>query len=312
MLKWLLRIAVVLVVTLGAAFWWLFLDAGVPKSAEGELDIAAYRALVAGDAAGTLPSEMRIETMASDAVPSFAMQAGWFAGQRRLDYTALQLVYPSSTIVIGGGANAAYVEQTAQSDTASFDVGAYARMVSALGRAAQVLITHEHPDHVMAIANFPDPASLAPRLRLTAPQLAALPQYAPDGVLAPQIAAISPLVLDGPVRLAPGLVAVPMPGHSAGTVTFFVRIQDGREYLLIGDIVWMMRNIETLKSRPRILGVIYGLGGDRKAVLRQIRALHDLSAAEPDLIIVPSHDADYLDGLIREGKLADGFSGSPD
>ena len=54
MLRWILRIALVLVVVLGVAFWWLLMGSKAPKSAEGEFDIAAYRALVANDAAETL------------------------------------------------------------------------------------------------------------------------------------------------------------------------------------------------------------------------------------------------------------------
>ncbi len=308
MLKWGLRIVGVLVLVLGIAFWWMLLDAKAPKTATGEFDLTAYRALVAGDDPATLPSEIRLETIGTDMVPSFATEAGWFDGTKRLDYTALQLIYPGRTIVIGAAVNAAYSEEAAQSDEASFDAGAYTRMVTALMQAEQVLITHAHPDHVMAITNHPDPAALAPKLRLNVVQIATLPLFSPDGVLAPEIAAVDPLVLDGPVKVAPGLVAVPTPGHSGGSTTFYVRRADGAEYLLVGDIVWMMHNIEALRSRPRLLNFVFGLGEDRKAVQRQVRALHDLSASEPGLIIVPSHDGVYLDGLVAGGKLKAEFA----
>ena len=58
-------------------------------------------------------------------------------------------------------------------------------------------------------------------------------------------------------------------------MTFYLRTQDGSEYFLIGDIVWMMSNIEALRSRPRLLEIVFHLGEDRKAVQRQVRALHD-------------------------------------
>ena len=47
---------------------------------------------------------------------------------------------------------------------------------------------------------------------------------------------------------------------------------------------------------------------DRPAVLRQIRALHDLAEAEPDLIILPAHDDAYLRQRVAEGVLAEGFA----
>ena len=37
-----------------------------------------------------------------------------------------------------------------------------------------------------------------------------------------------------------------------------------------------------------------GVDPDRPAVLRQLRALHDIAAAEPELVIVPAHDDAYL------------------
>jgi hypothetical protein len=47
---------------------------------------------------------------------------------------------------------------------------------------------------------------------------------------------------------------------------------------------------------------------DRPAVLRQLRALHDVAAANPDLVLVPAHDDAYLRGLVSSGTLSEGFT----
>ena len=74
-------------------------------------------------------------------------------------------------------------------------------------------------------------------------------------------------------------------GHSLGTIVIYARTA-AREYLFIGDIAWVMSSIEHLRGRPRLINFILpGVDPDRPAVLRQIRALHDLAAAEPDLVI---------------------------
>jgi len=87
-----------------------------------------------------------------------------------------------------------------------------------------------------------------------------------------------------------------------------VKRDDGREYLLIGDIVWAVSNIENLKTRPRLLQYLFFEPNEnRKAILRQVRALHDLAQAEPNLIIVPEHDGAYLDRLIEKGDFELGF-----
>ena len=306
-MRWVIRIGGALVLSLAAGFWWLFMDGHVPAQAAGEFDLEAYRALTRDDPAGTLAKSLNIETVSTSHVPSFATETRNFSGKVRLAMTSLQIVYEDSSIVIGGSVDQAYASSATGSDLASFDMAAYNHIVLAMASADQVLITHEHPDHVMAIIHYPDPDVLAPRLHLTTDQLAALPAISPDGTLAPEIAGIEPLVLDEPARIAPGLVAVPTPGHSTGSVSYYLRTADGTEYLLIGDIVWLMSNIEHLRSRPRLVNVLIGLDEDRPAVHRQVRALHDLMASEPDLVVIPNHDADYLEGLIAGGQLTEGF-----
>ena len=307
MLRWILRIALVLVVVLGVAFWWLLLGSKAPKSADGEFDIAAYRALTANDA-GVRPTSVNIEVVSTDLAPSFATEAGNFSGNKKMASTAFQIVYADRTIVIGGALDEQMAAEMSQSKTEStFDQDAYSRLTAAMVAAEQVWITHEHPDHVIAISRHPDPAALAPLLRLSADQISVLATYAVNGDLAPEIASIDPVTLTSPTLVAPGVVIDHTPGHSPGSMTMFVTLADGSEYLLIGDIVWMMSNIEALRSRPRLLEIVFHLGEDRKAVQRQVRALHDMRIAEPNIIIVPSHDGVYLDGLVAQGQLVDGF-----
>lgn len=69
-----------------------------------------------------------------------------------------------------------------------------------------------------------------------------------------------------------------------------------------------MSSIDNARGRPRfITWLIPAVDPDRPAVLRQIRALHDLAAAEPELVILPAHDDAYLRQRIAEGVLSEGF-----
>lgn len=174
--------------------------------------------------------------------------------------------------------------------------------------AGEVYITHAHVDHVMAVARHPDPSALAPRLRVNAAQLANLGDFAVGGELAPALSSIAPLTLKGPALVAPGVVVIPTPGHSAGSTSIYIMLENGDEYLLIGDIVWSMSNIENLRTRPRILQYIFfDPREDRSAVLRQVLELHEVANSFPDLVIVPSHDGAYLTRLEASGLLARGF-----
>ncbi|MFN7055913.1 MBL fold metallo-hydrolase [Hyphomonas sp.] len=182
-----------------------------------------------------------------------------------------------------------------------------------MGRAEQILVTHEHIDHVIGIARHPDPAGIAPRLAITATQRAALGQFALEGALPEAITARPALDLPAAARIAPGVVAAPMSGHSPGSQVIFVQRADGAEFLFIGDIAWTMRNIEELTTRPLALNyMIFDPPEVRDRDVRaQLRALHDLMETDPALTIIPAHDRPYLLALVAEGRLAEGFVQHP-
>lgn len=305
-MKWLIGFLVVLAALAGVA-WYGVIDGAAPSRADGEFDLAAYRALVAGDAPETLPESVRVEFVGRSQAPSYITEAGAFHGDVAMTYTAFQITGPSGAIVIDGAIDAATAAEMTEGEDA-FSPEAYQRVLDATAQASQVLITHEHLDHVMAIARHPEPDAIAARLRLTQPQLAGLPQHAPNGVLAPSIANAPPSDFTTPQRIAPGVVAHAAPGHTPGTVVIYARTPT-REYLLVGDIVWVMSSIENLRGRPRAIHWIMNeIDPDRPAVLRQIRALHDIAAANPGVVILPSHDDAYLSGLVGQGVLTEGFS----
>jgi glyoxylase-like metal-dependent hydrolase (beta-lactamase superfamily II) len=237
--------------------------------------------------------------------------AGDFAGDRTFSYTALQVMGPGGDIIIDGAVDEATVMEMSEGK-GRFSAEAYNRLLEAMTRARGVMITHEHLDHVMAIARHTDPAAIAPRLQLTRAQLDGLPEHAPGGRLAPEIAAAAAVDFATPTRVAPGVVAQAAPGHSPGTIVIYVR-GAAREYLFIGDIAWVMDSIAHVRGRPRLVTwIVPGVDPDRKAVLRQLRALHDLAAANPDLVIVPAHDDAYLrNELVAGGALREGFVAPP-
>ncbi|MBL8538507.1 MAG: MBL fold metallo-hydrolase [Hyphomonadaceae bacterium] len=307
-MRWLIGLAVALAALAGAA-WYFLLDGAAPTRADGVFELAAYRALVSDDAQATLPTEVRVEVIGENEAPSFAAEAGAFDGARAFAFPAFDVVGPFGDVVIDAAVDEATLQEMS-GGKGRFDREAYARLLAVMQRANDILITHEHLDHVMAVARHPAPAQIAPHLRLTAPQLAALPTYAVDGALAPEIAAVAAADFATPTRIAPGIVAHAAPGHSPGSIVIFVRTTS-REYLFVGDIAWQMSSIEHLRGRPRLVGMLVpGVDPNRDAVLRQIRALHDLAVEEPDVAIVPAHDAAHLESLVSGGALRAGFEPS--
>jgi glyoxylase-like metal-dependent hydrolase (beta-lactamase superfamily II) len=305
-MKWLAGIGIV-IAALAAFFWWAALDAAAPAEADGLIDIAAYRELVANDTPETLPTAVNVDFVGESKAPSFAVESGAFDGQRTLSYNSFQIVSPSGDTIIDGAVDRQTLDDMSQGK-GSFNEQTYEDVLATMMRAQNVMITHEHLDHVMAIARHPEPAAIARNLQLTAAQLAGLPEHAPNGQLAPEIAGVPQLDLSQPQRIAPGIVAVAMPGHSPGTILIYAKTAE-REYLFIGDIAWVIGSVEHLRGRPRfITWLMPGVDPGRANVLRQLRALHDLSGANPELVLVPAHDDTYLRGLVSSGAMAEGFT----
>jgi glyoxylase-like metal-dependent hydrolase (beta-lactamase superfamily II) len=305
-MKWLAGIGIV-IAALAAFFWWAALDAAAPAEADGLIDIAAYRELVANDTPETLPTAVNVDFVGESKAPSFAVESGAFDGQRTLSYNSFQIVSPSGDTIIDGAVDRQTLDDMSQGK-GSFNEQTYEDVLATMTRAQNVMITHEHLDHVMAIARHPEPAAIARNLQLTAAQLAGLPEHAPNGQLAPEIAGVPQLDLSQPQRIAPGIVAVAMPGHSPGTILIYAKTAE-REYLFIGDIAWVIGSVEHLRGRPRfITWLMPGVDPGRANVLRQLRALHDLSGANPELVLVPAHDDTYLRGLVSSGVMAEGFT----
>jgi glyoxylase-like metal-dependent hydrolase (beta-lactamase superfamily II) len=296
---------------LGAGWWLLFSDAKAPAKADGVMDLAAWRELVAADA-GQGPGSIGWLEIGHDEFPSIAVQAGRFAAPVAMSFNAFQLVWPDRTVIIDTAVDAETMEEMSQTPAAAFDPAAYETLLDAMTRADRILLTHEHLDHVMGVARHPDPAAIAPQLALTETQRGALAPFTRGGMLPDAILAVPALDLSQPVRIAPGVVVAAMSGHTPGSEVIYVQRADGAEFLFIGDIAWTMRNIDDLTTRPLLLNLLFFDPPEVRANIRaQLRALHDLKQSDPALTVLPAHDRDYLLGLVAAGTLENGFVPAP-
>jgi glyoxylase-like metal-dependent hydrolase (beta-lactamase superfamily II) len=147
---------------------------------------------------------------------------------------------------------------------------------------------------------------LADRLILTKQQFEGLARASKEPI-PPAYASMAHLDLTAPTRIAQGVVMIPAPGHTIGSAMFYVRHADGREVLFLGDIAWAISNVRTATMRPRFVEQFFLSGENRAQVADQIRALFNLSQAEPALIMIPAHDDAYLGELMASGLLKPHF-----
>lgn len=296
-----LLVLAALLAVLAPAYWVLLVHSPAP-GAPFPLDLARVRA-VADSIAGARSTAFRYERVMSSPFYEAAQVAGdpWRAVEQ--DVFAYQLMFPDRTVIVDAAMDRRQVWP--EFLLASYDDAAWRRLEAALERATQVVVTHEHADHIGGVFAHPRPQALRRNVLLTREQLANTAAMYPVRLPAAFAQGYEPLQYDDLVGIAPGVVLIKAPGHTPGSQMVYAKRADGREVLFLGDVSWRMRNIELIRERPLLLTAL--VGEDRASVLAQFRALHALRRTEPGVAIIPGHEGAVVQALARGGLLEPGF-----
>lgn len=303
MKRWLRNVLVVLAALLivgAAAYYWLIGDGNPPSGLPPyHFDLAAVRAK-ADELPGGKADDIRVETVATFVFPVVASVGGDGWTPTPMAVFSYQLILPIDTIIIDTALNAVQGAVLG----ARVDDEAHGRMSRAMAEATEIVVTHEHSDHIGGIVAYDDPQAIARALRLNREQLANVTRF---GLTWPAaLSDYAPLEYTDMLAVAPGVVLIRAPGHTPGSQMVYVKREDGRELLFIGDIGWRQRNVETGKGRPRLVSQ-FVLDEDRDAVFAELATLKALHEAEPGLLIVPGHDVAAVDALMASGAMAAQF-----
>ncbi len=277
----------------------------IPEHSDYRLDIGTLRQL-ADRQRGARPTRVNA-AIVGEATPP----AAFFLGGLRFDryhavFPAYQVLYPDAMVIIDAPPGGDFFTKSMAGKLNDDQFRAEQR---ALTMARAIVITHEHADHLGGIAQSPQLADFAGRLMLTREQLESRrwlrASKFPDNIRA----TMRPLDYEHYYALAPGIVLIKAPGHTAGSQMVYIRLADGSEYLFVGDVAWDMSQITTPHCRPRIAQWLIGENGAQ--VTAELRTLHDFAQANGSIHLVVSHDAKQLSDYQDSGVVGRSFSLPP-
>jgi glyoxylase-like metal-dependent hydrolase (beta-lactamase superfamily II) len=209
--------------------------------------------------------------------------------------TAFQVVYPDGWVMIDSGMDQAVHKFFGFGRDEPYWPERNLAVQQALKTARMVVVTHEHGDHVAGVIRSASVKEIAARTVLTREQVRTLILYPqmPEIRLTPEMARDYIVVdYESYYPVAPGMVLIKAPGHTPGHQMVYVRVDQGREYLFIGDVAWTLANVTQLKLRPAV--TMRRINEDAAALMHQLRWVKDAMDRE-GLVVIPSHD----DGLLR-------------
>ncbi len=268
--------------------------------------LARVRAVARGTP-GERPVTLHVMKIAEATGPLSNYVAGADSVRVPSCFPVFQIRYRDRWIVVDAALDSQAINEFYGARRPTFHQDRYDRLQTALRDADHVVITHEHLDHAVGVERGPYFPTVAAKTLLTAEQLKTLldPPIRGDVRLARDSAAAFPVLTYGLFYpLAPGVVLIKAPGHTAGSQYVYVQLASGKEILLLADLAWQHEGLET--GRQRLETTSRALAEDRDALQLQLDWARKIWQGG-EVAVVLSHDSRLLDSLVSRGVLVNDF-----
>jgi len=240
---------------------------------------------------------------------------GSVLNSHRSVYSGFVIEHPKATFLLEGGIG----ENIAAEHSGNFNafeqqLFAYTKTQSAKDRFLQadydiaqidyIVLTHLHWDHAAVIPDFPDLPVWTTSNELEHAQEHAADEFSifeeyvtrPDTkweLVEFQQKAYGPFEESYDMFNDGSVVAVPLIGHTVGSMGLFINTAAGKRYFFIGDASWSFKAVTTLSPKiPWVQGMV---DKDKTATEKTLTLLHEIWKDNPDIQIIPTHDGPVVD-----------------
>lgn len=245
-----------------------------------------------------------VKTAETETLDAFTVEGGQWTEKAIANHVAVLVEHHAATLLIdtslGRQVDSQFNSEMPWWDKPLLQYGKVDPVRDQLERAGlrldRILLTHSHWDHASGLPDFAEVPVWAPYAEIEFSQIAAPPAVLPSQSRhkphwRPVVYEPTPflgfeesldLFGDGAV------VLVPMPGHTPGGMGVFLTLEDGRRFFFTGDTSWRLEGFTGPKEKFWISRAM--VDNDPAQTTAQLRKVHELMAAEPELQVIPAHD----------------------
>lgn len=220
--------------------------------------------------------------------------------------TAYQLCFDNQWIMIDAGMDEEVHDFFGKGGVQPFFSKINDSIQLALKGAKQIIITHEHGDHIAGVLRTEYYDEVAPKTLLTKQMVNTLlfePQTPLLQLKKEQVKDFLIVDFQDVLPVSPGMVLIKAPGHTPGEIMVYIQFENGKEYLITGDVSWSYVGIEEKKQKP--MDQVKRIGEDSTQIRFQLEWLNQLSSKGIQLLV--NHDDIVQPELVKKGILKKGL-----